>query len=200
MSEQTEQNIAPENLDTNSCAATLWESMKKEVLVAVDEKFDVEAVAQMVEHLEFSQKLNGSLQRSFQGLQAELTRKDQMIQYLQGRLDNLELDVMLLKRTIAAPSPFPNMPIARPQPMPQMPCPQTSSPKLEPVSNSKNQYTNSSDFSPPDFSKLRGMTVAEPVNKFVPPQKSESAGQETESTNPNHELNDGVCTITTTTE
>jgi hypothetical protein len=95
MSEQ-EQNITPENLDDNSCSATQWETMKKEVLDAVDEKFDVEAVAQMVEQLEFSKKLNGSLQ-------AELQRRDQMIQFLQGRLNNLELDIALLKRTVVSP-------------------------------------------------------------------------------------------------
>lgn len=176
MSEQSEQNIIPENLDDNSCSATQWEAVKKEVLAAVDEKFDVEAVAQMVEHLDFSKKLNGSLQQAFQSLQAELQRKDQMIQYLQGRLDNLELDVALLKRTLVAPSPFPASQISRPQSMPQVSCPQTSSPKPTSVSNPPNQ--NTTDIRPPDFSKLREMTVAEPTNKFVPPPKEE----ETEST------------------
>jgi len=167
-----EQNIIPDNLDNNSCSVSWWESMKQEVLVAVDEKFDVEAVAQMVEHLDFSKKLNVSLQRSFQSLQAELQRKDQMIQYLQGRLDNLELDIALLKRTIVSPSPF--------LPPPAVPLPQVVLP-AEPHftwtkqdSESPQPDTSTTNIRPPDFSKLREMTVAEPTNKFVPPPSPSS--------------------------
>jgi septum formation topological specificity factor MinE len=83
----------------NSVSTEALEAVKKEILAVVDEKFDVEAVAQMVEQLGFSKELNVSLQKSFQGLQADLQQKEQMIQYLQSRLNHLELDIALLKRT-----------------------------------------------------------------------------------------------------
>lgn len=170
MSEQ-EQNTIPENLDDNSCSASQWEAMKKELLSAVDDKFDVEAVAQMVEQLDFSKKLNGSLQQSFQSLQAELQRKDQMIQYLQGRLDNLELDIALLKRTVVSPHPFP-----LPSPAVQ---PQKGMIEFRQMSIPTQSNANMAGVRPPDFSKLREMTVAEPVNKFVPPPKTEAESEAT---------------------
>ena len=160
-----EQNIIPENLDDNACAATQWEAMKAEVLAAVDEKFDVEAVAQMVEQLEFSKKLNGSLR-------AELQQRDQMIQYLQGRLDNLELDIALLKRTVTAPYPFTPPPVIRPQFAPQANV-QSAVTAPQQGLGSQQVESNAKNVRPPDFSKLRAMTVEEPTNKFVPLAKPE---------------------------
>ena len=156
-----EQNIIPENLDDNACCTTQWDAMKNEVLAAVDEKFDVEAVAQMVEQLEFSKKLNDSLR-------AELQQRDQMIRYLQGRLDNLESDIALLKRTIVSPYAFASPPVVCP-----LVAPQTSSPPkhfADPKREIKSPQpgTDMEKVHPPDFSKLRAMTVAEPTNKFVP--------------------------------
>ncbi|MDR2439529.1 MAG: hypothetical protein LBE12_09210, partial [Planctomycetaceae bacterium] len=55
--------------ENNNISDDSLEMFKKEILTVVDEKFDVEAVAQMVEQLEFSKKLNISLQKSFQSLQ-----------------------------------------------------------------------------------------------------------------------------------
>ena len=45
----------------------------------------------------------------------------------------------------------------------------------EPSENADGEDSTSqtNSIKPPDFSKLREMTVAEPTNKFVPPQKSE---------------------------
>ena len=151
--------------------------MKQELLAAVDEKFDVEAVAQMVEHLDFTKKLDGSLKRTFQGLQAELQQKDQMIRWLQGRLDNLELDIALLKRTALSPYPFPTTPVMDQRMTPPLPR-QTAEPAQTPSVQTPPANVSQS-IKPPDFFKLRAMTVAEPVNKFVPPPKS---AQEVEST------------------
>jgi len=90
-----------------------------------------------------------------------------MIQYLQGRLDNLELDIALLKRTIVSPFSF--------SPPPVVPRPQTVLPAESPStwtkqnSESTQSDTSTTNIRPPDFSKLRDMTVAEPVKKFIPP-------------------------------
>ena len=168
-----EQNIISENLDDNACSATQWEAMKKEVLAAVDEKFDVEAVAQMVEQLEFSKKLNGSLR-------AELQQRDQMIQYLQGRLDNLELDIALLKRTVTAPYPFTPPPVIRSQLAPQANVPLATTTPQHGL-GSQQVESKAKNVRPPDFSTLRAMTVAEPTNKFVPPPSPEQETK-TEST------------------
>jgi hypothetical protein len=161
----------PENIDENNVSTDSLEILKQEIIAIIDEKFDVEAVAQMVEQLDFSKKLNVSLQKSFQSLQSELQRKEQMIQYLQGRLNNLELDIALLKRTIVSPYPFP----AFSQPVQQTSvCPKvTTSPIMEQATKESQPNNNQQNIYPPDFSKLRAMTVPEPTNKFVPPPKSE---------------------------
>ena len=174
-----EQNIIPEDLDDNACSVTQWEAMKQEVLSVIDEKFDVEAVAQMVEQLDFSKKLNSSLQQTFQKLQRELSQKDQVIQHLQGRLDNLELDIALLKRTVVAPYPFTPPSITRPHVTPRVNFPQenVAEPKQETSSFQFDQ--GDANVRPPDFSKLRAMTVAEPTNKFVPPSEPKQEFEET---------------------
>jgi hypothetical protein len=158
-----------ENSIENNVSNDPLETLKKEILAAIDEKFDVEAVAQMVEQLEFSKKLNASLQKTFQNLQADLQRKEQMNQYLQGRLNNLELDIALLKRTIVSPYPFPPVPQQFQQPTV---CPKVSPVPAEQLKESQ-PNDKQQDIRPPDFSKLRAMTVPEPTNKFVPPPKSE---------------------------
>ncbi|MDR2643934.1 MAG: hypothetical protein LBC74_14225 [Planctomycetaceae bacterium] len=160
-----------ENIDENNVSTDPLDVLKQEILAIIDEKFDIEAVVQMVEQLDFSKKLNVSLQKSFQSLQADLQRKEQMIQYLQGRLNNLELDIALLKRTVVSPYPFPPVP----QPVQQTPvCPKvTTSPIMEQPTKESQTNDNRQDIRPPDFSKLRAMTVPEPTNKFVPSLKSE---------------------------
>jgi hypothetical protein len=162
MSQTPDNNFTPDQLAT----------LKKEILAAVDEKFDVEAVAQMVEQLEFSKKLNASLQKSFQGLQADLQRKEQVIQYLQGHINNLELDIALLKRTVVSPYPFASIP----QPVQQVSvCPKAAtSVTTEQTSEETHANNSRQDIRPPDFSKLRAMTVPEPTNKFVPPPKTDN--------------------------
>jgi hypothetical protein len=164
---QTLENTHETNVPTDPL-----ETLKQEILNTVDEKFDVEAVAQMVEQLDHSKKLNISLQKSFQSIQANLQQKEQMIQYLQGRLNNLELDIVLLKRAIVSPYPFPSVP----QPILQPPvCTNVAaSPVIKQTTKESQTNDNMHDIRPPDFSKLRAMTVPEPTNKFVPPPKTEN--------------------------
>ncbi|MDR3109415.1 MAG: hypothetical protein LBU65_06980, partial [Planctomycetaceae bacterium] len=163
----------------NNIVSDQLAALKKEILAVVDEKIDVEAVAQMVEQLEFSKKLNVSLQKSFQSLQADLQRKEQTIQYLQGRINNVELDIALLKRTIVSPYPF-----QAPKIPPQV-CPTVqTSPICQNVQttcqkpNETHANDNCHDIHPPDFSKLRAMTVPEPTNKFTPPPKTNSGDKQ----------------------
>ena len=99
MSEQ-ERSIIHENLDDNSCSATQWESMKKEVLDAVDEKFDVEAVAQMVEQLEFSKKLDAKIAQSAHNRNCREGHNTNNISHIQSELRDLMMDVALLKRAL----------------------------------------------------------------------------------------------------
>ena len=97
-----EQNIISENLDGNACAATQWETMKKEVLAAVDEKFDVEAVAQMVEQLDFSKKIDAKLQNACNSACRREGQNSFAIASLQNELRDVIMDVALLKRALVS--------------------------------------------------------------------------------------------------
>jgi hypothetical protein len=129
-------------------------ALKKEILETISEKFDIEAVAQMVEQLDFSKQLNESLQQSFQRIQNTLQQKDQVILHLQHRIENAELDIALLKRLLANPCSF-----AQVQ---QVVVPNLVSEPSDAPRNTRQEVH------PPDLSRLREMTVAEPANKFVP--------------------------------
>jgi hypothetical protein len=48
----------PENISGNNVSTDTLETLKQEILAIVDEKFDVEAIAQMVEQLDHSKKIN----------------------------------------------------------------------------------------------------------------------------------------------
>jgi Fe-S-cluster containining protein len=94
MSEQTQ------NLDSNSCSIAQWETMKQEMLAAVDEKFDVEAVAQMVEQLEFSKQLDAKIAQSAHNRNCREGQNTNNISLIQNELRDLMMDVALLKRAL----------------------------------------------------------------------------------------------------
>jgi Fe-S-cluster containining protein len=95
-----EQNIIPENLDDNSCSAMQWEAMKNEILTAVDEKFDVEAVAQVVEQLDFSKKVDAKIAQSACNRNCREGQNAGNISCIQSELRDLIMDVTLLKRAL----------------------------------------------------------------------------------------------------
>jgi len=95
-----EQNIIPENLEDNACSATQWEAMKKEVLAAVDEKFDVEAVAQMVEQRDFAKKVDAKISQSAHNRNCREGQNAGNIACMQSELRDLIMDVALLKRAL----------------------------------------------------------------------------------------------------
>ncbi|GHT40714.1 hypothetical protein FACS189443_1460 [Planctomycetales bacterium] len=84
----------------NSISAEILDALKKEILAAVDEKFDVEAVAQMVEQLEFSRKVESKIGKIFQDRRYAENRNASNIASMQSELRDLIMDVTLLKRAL----------------------------------------------------------------------------------------------------
>ncbi|MDR2641330.1 MAG: YkgJ family cysteine cluster protein [Planctomycetaceae bacterium] len=92
---QTPDNTCETNVPAN-VPANLLETLKQEILNIVDEKFDVEAVAQMVEQLDNSKKIAKSLFR----LQEQNNYNGFNINAIQNELRTLIMDVTLLKRAL----------------------------------------------------------------------------------------------------
>jgi Fe-S-cluster containining protein len=87
-----------ENNGRNCHHSEQLDSLKKEILAMIDEKFDVEAVAQMVEQLKNSEQV----QKSFQELQQQNSRLFSVIESLQNELRNVMMDVALVKRALVS--------------------------------------------------------------------------------------------------
>jgi Fe-S-cluster containining protein len=68
----------------------------------LDERFDEEAVAQIVEHLDFSNNLSKKLTVVFRELRSSTSRNSSMIQSVQAEIRDLILDVALLKRALTS--------------------------------------------------------------------------------------------------
>jgi hypothetical protein len=74
----------------------------KEALAIVDEKFDVEAIAQLVEHLDADEKLKHSIENSLRNLWLGLEKQGLGIGSVQRELRDLIMDVELLKRAVSS--------------------------------------------------------------------------------------------------
>jgi Fe-S-cluster containining protein len=68
----------------------------------IDEKFEVEAVAQLVEHLDFSEQLNQRLQRVLGEVQRTITANRTGLGGVQSLLREVVMDVALLKRALTS--------------------------------------------------------------------------------------------------
>ncbi|NQT12609.1 MAG: YkgJ family cysteine cluster protein [Planctomycetes bacterium] len=79
-----------------------FDGKTEEVLSAVDEKLDVEAVAQLVEHLDFSDRLNRRLQNAFGDLRRRVGTHSSAIGEIQREIRDLIMDVALLKRALTS--------------------------------------------------------------------------------------------------
>ena len=88
-----------EDLETGEPGDSLTEDRLEEIL---DERFDVEALAQMVEHLNFSQKLSQKLSNAFREVSARSVRNGNVLEGVQREIRDLILDVALLKRAVAS--------------------------------------------------------------------------------------------------
>ena len=79
------------------------DSLTEERLTEIlDERLDVEALAQMVEHLDFSQKLSRKLTNAFREARSRSGRNGNVLEGVQREIRDLILDVALLKRAVAS--------------------------------------------------------------------------------------------------
>ena len=74
----------------------------EEVLETVDEKFEVEAIAQMIEQLDIGDQLNKRLQMAFRSLRQSVAMQRSQLGAAQGILRELMLDMALVKRALAS--------------------------------------------------------------------------------------------------
>jgi Fe-S-cluster containining protein len=86
----------PENTNENNVSTYPLEILKQEIIAIIDEKFDVEAVAQMVEQLDFSKKIEKTLFH----LNEQDNRNGFNVAAMQNELRDLIMDVTLLKRAL----------------------------------------------------------------------------------------------------
>ncbi|MDR2439841.1 MAG: YkgJ family cysteine cluster protein [Planctomycetaceae bacterium] len=82
--------------EKNNISDDPLEILKKEILTIIDEKFDVEAVAQMVEQIDHSKKI----EKTFLHLNEQYNRNGFNIEAMQNELRDLIMDVTLLKRAL----------------------------------------------------------------------------------------------------
>lgn len=68
----------------------------------LSERFDVEALAQMVEHLDYADKLSHKLTSSFSDVRQQVGRQGQALGAVQQEIRDLIMDVALLKRAMAS--------------------------------------------------------------------------------------------------
>ncbi|MDR1492700.1 MAG: hypothetical protein LBT05_08260 [Planctomycetaceae bacterium] len=87
-----------ENNGRNCRDSEQLDSLKKEILAIIEEKFDVEAVAQMAEQL----KNSDQIQKSFQELRRQTGRLFSVVESLQNELRNVMMDVALAKRALVS--------------------------------------------------------------------------------------------------
>lgn len=69
-----------------------------ELLADIEQRFDTEAIAQMVEQMSFSKELSQKLTKTFGGLRQGVTHSHRLLRLTQEELRNIFLDVELLKR------------------------------------------------------------------------------------------------------
>jgi hypothetical protein len=74
----------------------------KKVLVAVDEKLEVESIAQLVEHLDSNGRLDQRMQQSLQNLWQAVQNQEFRIGAIQIEIRDLIMDVALLKRALSS--------------------------------------------------------------------------------------------------
>jgi hypothetical protein len=73
-----------------------------DMLTVIEQRFDTEAIAQMVEQMSFSKDLSQRLKKAFDGLNWGISRNNHLIKLTQEELRNLILDVELLKRAMTS--------------------------------------------------------------------------------------------------
>jgi Fe-S-cluster containining protein len=88
----------PENIDENNVSTDSLEILRQEIIAIIDEKLDVEAVAQMVEQLDLSKKIEKTLFH----LNEQDNRNGFNIAAMQNELRDLIIDVTLLKRALVS--------------------------------------------------------------------------------------------------
>ena len=75
---------------------------RKEWFDALDQRLDVETIAQMVEQMSFSKNLSKRLQATFGGIRRNITDNQRLLHATQKELRDVFLDVELLKRAITS--------------------------------------------------------------------------------------------------
>ena len=93
----TDPNI--ESITTDESTGSVTEERLAETL---DERLDVEALAQMVEHIDFSQKLSQKLTNAFREVRSRSGRNGNVLESIQREIRDLILDVALLKRAVTS--------------------------------------------------------------------------------------------------
>jgi Fe-S-cluster containining protein len=88
-----------EDLKTVEPDGSLTEDRLEEIL---DERFDVEALAEMVEHLDFSHRLSQKLTNAFREVRTRSVRNRNVLESVEREIRDLILDVALLKRAVAS--------------------------------------------------------------------------------------------------
>lgn len=72
--------------------------ISEELLADIEQRFDTEAIAQMVEQMSFSKNLSQNLTKTFGQLNRGVAQSHRLLHLTQEELRNLALDVELLKR------------------------------------------------------------------------------------------------------
>lgn len=78
------------------------DSKIEEVLATVKEKFDVEAIAQMVEQMDFNEQLNQKIQRALDKVWDSLGYQGNQFGAVQSHLRDLMMDMALVKRALTS--------------------------------------------------------------------------------------------------
>ena len=87
--------------DSNGPANTAPEAPDP-ALKAIDERFDIEAIVQLVEHLDYSTELSRRLTRAFADVNGRAAGQHNTLGAIQQELRELILDVALLKRAVTS--------------------------------------------------------------------------------------------------
>jgi Fe-S-cluster containining protein len=100
-----EQLVSDTQTNTPSDIAVLapeLEERLQQVIASVDEKLEVEAVAQLVEQLDMTEKVKGPMQRAENELWAAVRRQNATLGAIQNELRDLMMDMALVKRALAS--------------------------------------------------------------------------------------------------
>ena len=163
------------------------------LMAAVEERFDVEAVAQAVERIRDREQLDTKLDKLSKSSTGQIKHYSASIRAIQHAIQDLRADVLLMKRAMAWSSgDFPVFQDREAVPLPSSTDSNHITPETKDLgqdnlhssakhSDTSTPSTEEADDSaaPPDFSELRDMKVPEPTNIFVPP--AEEPEQDTAS-------------------